>query len=155
MKQRSLFSKPKVEPPKSKPVVSKQMSGSESKVAVGKGDRFAQPFLEKQKLKNPDDIAVYEDIQRHRLQILIWSKMYYHFAQPIVDDKVFDRVGYELVELQKNYPEISKIVAYAEEFEDWDASTGFHLPLDDPWVCWKAKQIINLNRRNGNGKFSN
>ena len=142
MKQRNLFSKPKVEPPVSKPAKSKTEVRAEVKYAGGKNDRFMQPFLEKQKLKDPDDIKIYEDIQRHRLQLLIWSKMYYDMNTTIVEDRVFDKVGKELVQLQSQYPEISKIVAYAEEFEDWDATTGFHLPLDDPWVCWKAKQLL-------------
>lgn len=152
MKQRSLFSKPKTEPPKPKPVHKKPATRSECNVKVEKNDRFTQPFLEKMKLKNPDDIKVYEDIQRHRLQLLLWSKLYYDMDTTIVEDRVFDKVGKELVQLQAQYPEISKIVAYAEEFEDWDASTGFHLPLQDPWVCWKANQLLNKDRRNGNGK---
>ena len=152
MKQRSLFSKPKAEPPKPKPVQKKPVVRSEGNVKVEKNDRFTQPFLEKMKLKNPDDIKIYEDIQRHRLQLLIWSKLYYDMDTTIVEDRVFDKVGKELVQLQAQYPEISKIVAYAEEFEDWDASTGFHLPLQDPWVCWKANRILNKDRRSGNGK---
>ena len=117
MKQRSLFSKPKVEPPVTKPIKNKPVARSEVKNYSGKNDRFTQPFLDKMKLKDPEEIKIYEDIQRHRLQLL-------------------------LVELQARYPEISKIVAYAEEFKDWDASTGFHLPLNDPWVCWKAQQVL-------------
>lgn len=147
MKQRSLFSKPKQEPPKPKSVPKNFMNPPESEVSE-KNDRFTQPFLEKMKLKNPDDIKVYEDIQRHRLQLLIWSKMYYDLDTSVVEDKVFDKVGKELVILQRDYPEISKMVAYYEEFKDWDASTGFHLPLKDPWVCWKAQQLLGQKRRN-------
>lgn len=147
MKQRSLFSKPKSKdlPPKpvSKPAQSKPVTRPTYKNnPVEKNERFTQPFLEKAKLTNPDDIEIYDKIQRNRLRILVWSRMYYRMSTQIVDDRVFDRVGAELVELQAKYPEISKIVAYAEEFEDWDASTGFHLPLDDPWVCHKANQIL-------------
>lgn len=145
MKQRSLFSKPKSESPKPEP--KKQVTRSESKKNVENNPRFTQPFLEKSKLTNPDDIKVYEDIQRHRLQLLIWSRLYYEMDISIVTDQVFDRVGHELVDLQAKYPEISKKVAYAEEFEDWDASTGFHLPVRDPWVVFKAQQILKLNNR--------
>lgn len=147
MKQRSLFSKPQSESPKpvSKPVVTR----SDKRKGVEKNDRFTQPFLEKMKLTDPNDIKVYEDIQRHRLQLLVWSKMYYDMDISIVSDREFDKVGHELVKLQTDYPEISKIVAYAEEFADWDASTGFHLPLRDPWVCSKALQILRIkDRRN-------
>lgn len=141
MKQRSLFSKPRQEPPKPKFVPKNSINPSVSEV-FEKNERFTQPFLEKMKLKNPDDIKVYENIQRHRLQLLIWSKMYYDMDTSIVADRVFDKVGKELVILQRDYPEISKIVAYYEEFKDWDASTGFQLPLKDPWVCWKAQQLL-------------
>lgn len=141
MKQRSLFSKPRREPPKPKFVPKNSINPSVSEV-FEKNERFTQPFLEKMKLKNPDDIKVYENIQRHRLQLLIWSKMYYDMDTSIVADRVFDKVGKELVILQRDYPEISKIVAYYEEFKDWDASTGFQLPLKDPWVCWKAQQLL-------------
>lgn len=147
MKQRSLFSKPKQEPPKPKSVPKNFMNPPVGNVGE-KNDRFTQPFLEKMKLKNPDDVKVYEDIQRHRLQLLIWSKLYYDLDTIIVEDRVFDKVGKELVILQRDYPEISKMVAYYEEFKDWDASTGFHLPLQDPWVCWKAQQILGQKRRN-------
>lgn len=142
MKQRSLFSKPKVEPPVTKPIKNKPVARSEVKNYSGKNDRFTQPFLDKMKLKDPEEIKIYEDIQRHRFQLLLWSKLYYDMDTTIVEDRVFDKVGKQLVELQARYPEISKIVAYAEEFKDWDASTGFHLPLNDPWVCWKAQQVL-------------
>ena len=149
MKQRSLFSKPKQEPPKPKSVPKNFMNPPVSEVGE-KNDRFTQPFLEKMKLKNPDDIKVYEDIQRHRLQLLIWSKLYYDMDTSIVEDRVFDKVGKELVILQRDYPEISKMVAYYEEFKDWDASTGFHLPLKDPWVCWKAQQLLGQKQKRRN-----
>lgn len=149
MKQRSLFSKPKQEPPKPKSVPKNFMNPPASEVGE-KNDRFTQPLLEKMKLKNPDDIKVYEDIQRHRLQLLIWSKLYYDMDTSIVEDRVFDKVGKELVILQRDYPEISKMVAYYEEFKDWDASTGFHLPLKDPWVCWKAQQLLGQKQKRRN-----
>ena len=125
------------------------MNPPESKVG-SKNDRFTQPFLEKKRLKNPDDIKIYETIQRHRLRLLVWSKLYYDMDTSIVEDRVFDKVGKELVVLQRDYPEISKMVAYHEEFEDWDASTGFHLPLKDPWVCQKAQQLLEQKQKRRN-----
>lgn len=145
MKQRSLFSKPKTDPPKPTPPT-KQVR-SETKKSVETNDRFTQPFLEKLKLTNPEDIKIYEQIQRRRLQILVWSRMYYELDTSIVTDREFDNAGHELVKLQQEYPHISKIVAYAEEFADWDASTGFNLPLQDPWVCWKTEQILKSSNR--------
>lgn len=147
MKQRSLFSKPVSESPK--PVPKKPAPRSESRKSVETNPRFTQPLLEKQKLSNPEDIKVYELIFRRRLQLLIWSRLYYELDVSVVEDSEFNAKGRELAELQKTYPEISKMVAYAEEFEDWDGSTGYHLPLRDPWVCSKAEQILKIyNRRN-------
>ena len=145
MKQRSLFSKPKSESPK--PVTNKPVPRSEKKKSVEINPRFTQPFLEKSKLTNPDDIKVYELIQRRRLQLLIWSRLYYEMDVTVVSDHEFNVKGLELAELQKKYPEISKMVAYAEEFEDWDGSTGYHLPLRDPWVVSKANQILKIHDR--------
>ena len=152
MKQRSLFSKPKTDPPKSKPVQRKAVITSEENKSVGLNPRFTQPFAEKRKLKSPEEIEIYDLIQRHRIRLLIWSKLYYDMDTTVVSDKVFDEVGRELVKLQEKYPDISKIVAYAEEFQDWDATTGFHLPLNDPWVCRKAQELLLLDRRYGHGK---
>lgn len=73
--------------------------------------------------------------------------MYYELDTSIVTDREFDKAGHELVKLQHDYPHISKIVAYAEEFENWDASTGFNLPLQDPWVCRKTEQLLRMNDR--------
>lgn len=144
MKQRSLFSKPKLEPLKPK---SKSENRQVCRTEDITNDEFTQPFIEKSRLKNPEDIKIYELIQRHRLRLLIWSKMYYDLDVSMVEDSVFDKIGKELVILQKDYPEISKIVAYYEAFKDWDASTGFRLPLKDPWVCSKALQILEQRRR--------
>lgn len=145
MKQRSLFSKQKPEPPK--PVQPTKAVRSEKRKRVDWNDEFTQPFIEKAKLTNPEDIKAFELIQRRRLQILVWSRMYYELDTSVVTDRDFDMVGKELVRLQEQYPHISKIVAYADAFEGWDASTGYNLPLRDPWVCWKTEQILRINKR--------
>ena len=144
MKQRSLFSKPKSDLPK--PVQKQPEVRSESNRRVETNPRFTKPFLNKQKLTDLTDIKAYEEIQRRRLQILIWSKLYYDMDISIVTDAEFDKAGKELVNLQAEFPEISKIVAYAEEFSDWNASTGYYLPLKDPWVCWKAQQLLEMKK---------
>ena len=147
MKQRNLFSKPVSSSPK--PAPKKPVQTSETKRRVDTNPRFTQPFVEKSKLTEPEAIKIYELIQRRRLQLLVWSRLYYEMDESVVDDHTFNEKAQELADLQQKYPEISKIVAYAEEFEDWDGSTGYHLPLRDPWVCSKANQILrNHNRRN-------
>lgn len=150
MKQRTLLAKPKAKEKEIKPVPKDFMNPPVSEVKsnrVRKNDRFTEPFLAKLSLKDEEDIRIYEAIQRKRLQILVWSRMYYILSYNMVSDYEFDKVGHELVDLQTKYPEISKIVAYYEEFADWDASTGFHLPLDDEWVVWKTNQLMHRKRK--------
>lgn len=152
MKQRNLFAKPVSSSPKPDP--KKSAPRSESRKKVDANWMFSQPYVEKSKLTNPDDIRVYELIQRRRLQLLVWSRLYYELDASVVPDSTFNEKGRELADLQAKYPEISKMVIYAKEFEDWDGSTGYHLPLRDPWVCSKANQILRIHdRRNEDGKF--
>ena len=140
MKQKSLFQKPK---PKTVPQPLKK-NPQENTYSTDKNNRFTQPFLEKRKLTNPDDIKAYEEIQRCRLNLLVWSRMYYELDITVVDDSKFDEVGKRLIQLQKDFPNISKIVAFYEAFKDWDGSTGFYLPIDDEWVIKKTEQIISI-----------
>lgn len=151
MKQRNLFSKPKSDTQKSNQVSENNVSRSNcSKYVVN--ERFTQSFRLKSTLTKSEDIKIYEEIQRHRLQILVWSKLYYDMDTSVVSDNTFDQVGKELVRLQAEYPEISRMVAYADEFENWSGNTGFDLPLQDIWVCTKARQILDIDRRRRNGK---
>lgn len=61
---------------------------------------------------------------------------------------MWDKWARELVQLQKDYPDISKKVIWYEAFKDWDASTGAFLPLKDEWVVRKAKYLLGLNFKN-------
>lgn len=78
-----------------------------------------------------DDLKVAELILRRRMQMMVHSYIYYTLNTNIITDRQFDEWGKELVKLQADYPEIAKQVNYADDFEDWDASTGFHLPEND------------------------
>ncbi len=89
-----------------------------------------------------DELEIAQLIQRRRLQLLIHSRLYYELNTNLVADSEFDRFAYELVALQKKYPEISSRVVFAEAFEDWDGSTGAFLPLNDPWVVYKTKRLL-------------
>ena len=95
------------------------------------------------------DLAVAELIQRRRLQMLVHSCLYYEMDTNLIDDKQWDTWARELVELQKQNPEISKEVEWYEAFKDWDASTGAFLPIKDSWVVKKAKQIYSITNRSG------
>ncbi|HHX23828.1 MAG TPA: hypothetical protein GX723_07460 [Thermoanaerobacterales bacterium] len=109
--------------------------------AKDNGNPFIQPGQ-----YTDEELSIAELIQRRRLQMLIHSKLYYDMDTSLVTDKQFDEWGRELVQLQKDNPEIAKRICFAEAFKDWDASTGAFLPLQDPWVIRKAQQLLNINR---------
>lgn len=88
------------------------------------------------------DLEVADKILRLRLRLLVHSCIYYKFDQNIISDMAWDKMAKELVQLQKDYPEISNKVEWYEAFSDWDGSTGAFLPLDDPWVIRKARLFV-------------
>lgn len=87
-----------------------------------------------------------ELINRRRRQVLVHSCIYYRFGTSVVSDKQFDEWAYELRNLQEQYPELAKRCVYAEEFEDFDGTTGYHLPLADENVVSKAHHLIQLHK---------
>lgn len=70
---------------------------------------------------------LYCEIQRYRLNMIFHSQAYYTYSITFLSDAKFDEMARELVKLQAEYPDASKEVPYAKEFEDWDGTTGFHL----------------------------
>lgn len=86
-------------------------------------------------------------IQHRRLQVLIHSCIYYELNESIVSDSTWSKWALELKTLQKQNPEISKQVIYAEAFENFNHSTGYNLPLKDPWVVAKAKWLLSASRK--------
>ena len=105
---------------------------------------MSKPNFIKQDQFTKKELPIAELIQCRRLQMLVNSAIYYNMDKNLISDKQFDAWGYELVDLQKKYPEIAKKVCYAEAFEDWDASTGAFLPLKDEWVVHKATYLLNI-----------
>lgn len=83
-----------------------------------------------------------ELINRRRRQILVHSVIYYKMDDNLISDSQWSLWAKELDELQRLYPEIAMRCVYAKDFKDFDPSTGFNLPLDDPWAINKANQLI-------------
>lgn len=88
------------------------------------------------------DRPISEIINQRRRQLLVHSIIYYEFNENIISDHTWSKWAMELVSLQNQYPDIAKTCIYAESFKDFDGSTGFNLPLDDPWACAKAQQLL-------------
>lgn len=77
--------------------------------------------------------------------MLIHSCIYYHLNDSIVTDHVWQRWANELQDLQALHQEA--IGYYDEEFEGWDGSSGFSLPLRHPRILGRAQQILEYHRR--------
>lgn len=87
-----------------------------------------------------DEIA--ELINRRRRQILVHSVIYYRMNDNLVSDHQWSDWSRELCELQEKYPEIAAKCVYADDFKDFDGSTGFNLPIEDPWAVNKASFLL-------------
>ena len=94
-----------------------------------------------------EELKIAEKIQQRRLQMIVHSAIYYAFNDNIVPDSKWSEWGRELKDLQEKYPVIASKVIFAEAFKDWDASTGFNLPIHDDWVTQKATQLMDANTR--------
>ena len=83
-----------------------------------------------------------ELITRRRRQILVHSIIYYKLNDNLVTDNQWAAWALELENLQRDYPDIAEDCPYAEAFEGFEHSSGYSLPLDDPWGVRKARQLI-------------
>lgn len=79
-----------------------------------------------------DDAQVEELINRRRRQILVSSIAYYKYNHSFISDYQWSEWAKELVGISKARPDIAARCCYAKEFEDFEGSTGFDLPLNDP-----------------------
>lgn len=80
-------------------------------------------------------LEVAEKIQRRRRQLLVHSYIYYVLDDNIVSDATWSKWAKELAELQSKYPNMSKKIPYAEQFVDWDGSTGAFLEYDEDIIA--------------------
>lgn len=91
----------------------------------------------------PLNNKICELIKRRRRQIMVHSFIYYRMSETLITDKQFDKLSYELRDLQKEYPNESKNVELYEEFKDWDGTTGFQ--LEGTKFSAIAQFLINYN----------
>ena len=74
--------------------------------------------------------------------MIVHSAIYYVLNDNIISDAQWSQWANELKTLQENYPETALKVEYAEYFKDWDASTGFNLPINEDWALNKARRLL-------------
>lgn len=107
--------------------------------------KFANKVTKQEKRVDRDAIAA--KILQRRRQVLVHSVIYYRYNDNIVSDQKWSEWAQELENLQKEYPDISASLQWAEEFKDFDHSSGYNLPLDDPWANKKAQQLLDNSQR--------
>ena len=85
-----------------------------------------------------------ELIARRRRQLLVHSIIYYQMNDNLITDDQWAKWALELEELQRDYPEIAKQCPRAKDFEDFDHSTGYNLPLNDPYAIATARRLLDI-----------
>lgn len=90
-------------------------------------------------------------IARRRRQLLVHSIIYYRMDESLITDQKWAKWALELEELTKKYPNIAKSAPLANEFKDFDHSTGYNLPLETPWAvaraCWLVQTHNDFSAR--------
>lgn len=91
-----------------------------------------------------EELKIAEKIQQRRLQILVHSYLYYERDASIIPDYQWAAWGKELVKLTASYPAIAEKVPYGKGFEDFDASTGYALPYNQPNIIATACRLAKI-----------
>lgn len=91
-----------------------------------------------------EELRIAEKIQQRRLQMLVHSYLYYERDTTLVPDYKWAEWGEELVKLTALYPAIAEKVPYGEGFEDFDASTGYTLPYNQPNIIATACRLAQI-----------
>lgn len=87
-----------------------------------------------------------ELILRRRRQLLVHSVIYYRFNENLISDQTWSTWAVELEKLQKEYPKEADEVELAEAFKNFTHSTGYNLPLEDPWAVGQARWLLSIAR---------
>lgn len=91
------------------------------------------------------DNPIAAKIQQRRYQVLVHSLLYYDLDINLVSDHQWQDWAQELVQLQKDNPEIAEQVIFAEAFRDFDGSTGMGMPYTDEQIVKIAYRLLQFN----------
>jgi len=95
-----------------------------------------------------EDLKVAEKIQQRRYQMLVHSYIYYELNENIISDSQWSKWATELAGLQSKYPNIADKIIFAEDFADWDGSSGAFLTYrNKPNIVITANRLLQ-NRQN-------
>lgn len=90
--------------------------------------------------------TVAEKIKQRRRQMLVHSYLYYEKDTNIVSDAQWIKWAKELEQLQTRYPDVAKEVECAEQFADWDGSSGAHLVYDNQIIA-VAERLLAIEQK--------
>ena len=91
----------------------------------------------------PADVEwIKERIEYLRKKLLVHSIIYYRLNENLISDEKWAEWALELELLTQEYPHIAQNAFLAEEFKDFDHSTGYNLPLETPWAVQKAMELV-------------
>jgi hypothetical protein len=94
-----------------------------------------------------EELKIAEKIQQRRYQMLVHSFIYYELNENLVTDSQWSKWAMELVDLQAKYPNIAEKIIYAEDFADWDGSSGAFLDYSNkPNIVTTAKLLLRKNQ---------
>ena len=88
-----------------------------------------------------------EFIHRRRLQITVHSCIYYRMNENIISDHQWAEWAKELVAAQERFPKVAEKQLWAEDFADFDGSTGFNLPINQAGVVRLAQRLLNYHKK--------
>lgn len=88
------------------------------------------------------DQNVISRIEYLRKKLLVHSIIYYRLNESIIPDNKWAEWAVELENLVKEHPEEGQNSFLAEEFKDFDHSTGYNLPLEIPWAVAVAMNLV-------------
>lgn len=88
------------------------------------------------------DQNVIQRIEYLRKKLLVHSIVYYRLNESIIPDTKWAAWALELENLVRKHPEEGQNSFLAEEFRDFDHSTGYNLPLEIPWAVAVAMNLV-------------
>lgn len=95
------------------------------------------------KIFSGEELKIAEKIQQRRYQMLVHSYIYYEMNENIISDSQWSKWAVELAELQRKYPDIAERVPYADDFDDWDGSSGAFLTYTNkPNIVVTAERLL-------------
>lgn len=92
---------------------------------------------------------VKERIEYLRKKLLVHSIIYYRLDESLISDEKWAEWALELEKLVKEHPKEGQNSFLAEEFKDFDHSTGYNLPLETLWAVQKAMDLVEYYKKHG------